>query len=203
MKYLLTVLLAGLAQAACSQSYPDELVSYRASVNYADHSIIFFVRPLKTEIIPYPKRRYYWYSNNNVRSTQGGYSGKLLNGPYTDFYKNKQLKEQGNFRAGLKTDMWRSWSESGMLKEDSWWKKGVLNGPFLKYDHSGRLAERANYRHGMLHGKQVIYENTDSSMVFHYKHGKKYTPKAIMPSFLRKLFKKNDQGTEKPEPNQS
>lgn len=203
MKYVLTVLLSGLAQIACSQSYPDEVISYRASVNYADHSIIFFVRPLKTEIIPDPERRYYWYSNNDVRSTQGGYSGKLLNGPYTDFYKNKQLKEQGNFKSGLKTDRWRSWTEGGTLKEESWWKKGLLSGPFLKYDPSGRLMEHANYRKGNLHGKNIVYQNSDSTKVVYYRNGIRYTPKTIVPSFLRKLFEKKEPGAEKPEPNQS
>lgn len=119
MRYLYTFLLLSLAQIACSQNYPDELVRYRVSVNYADHSITFFVHPLKTELIPDPKKRYYWYSNNDVRSTQGGYSGKVLNGLYTDFYKNRQLKEHGDFVGGLKNGNWRSWAEYGVLKEDS------------------------------------------------------------------------------------
>jgi hypothetical protein len=198
MRYLVTICLIGQALMASAQSYPAEYIQHRNTVNYPDHYITFFVRPLKEETIPDPQKRYYWYSANDVRSTQGGFSGKLLNGPYSDFYKNKQLKEQGNFTAGLKTGNWRSWSDNGILKEDSRWRKGLQSGPFLKYDNSGRLSSKAKYRNGQLHGKNILYEGADSTKVVYYKNGKVYTPKPLLPAFIRKLFKKKDQGAEKP-----
>ena len=45
---------------------------------------------------------YAWYQANAIHSTQGGYSGKLLNGQYTEYYPNKNLKEQGAYKNGFK-----------------------------------------------------------------------------------------------------
>ena len=198
MRYLLTIFLICGAMVASAQSYLPEYVQHRNTVNYSDHYITFFVRPLKEDIIPDPQRRYYWYSANDVRSTQGGFSGKLLNGPYSDFYKNKQLKEQGNFIAGLKTGNWRSWMDNGVLKEDSRWRKGLQSGPSLKYDNSGRLTSRARYSNGRLHGKNILHEGADSTRVVHYKRGEEYTPKPVVPGFIRKVFKGKDKRGEKP-----
>lgn len=190
MRYVLTIYLACYVMAASAQKYPEELVKHRATVNYADHYLTFFVHPLKTEVFPDPAKRYYWYSANDVRSTQGGFSGKLLNGAYSDFYKNKQLKEHGVFIKGLKAGNWRSWDDKGVLREDSGWKNGTLHGRSYKYNTSGKLTEQVNYRQGTLGGKRVIYGTGDSVSVSYFRKGKEYQPKLILLPVLRKLFRK-------------
>jgi len=67
---------------------------------------------------------YYWYEANEIHMTQGGYSGKLLNGVYTEYYKNKNLKTQGGFKNGLKDGHWKSWNTDGVLLSDTDWKHG-------------------------------------------------------------------------------
>src|ERR1700744_5503516 len=52
-------------------------------------------------------RFYFWYSANTIHSTQGGFSGKLLNGSYTEYYPDKSLKQQGIFKAGLMMGKWQ------------------------------------------------------------------------------------------------
>ena len=68
---------------------------------------------------------YAWYQANAIHSTQGGYSGKLLNGLYTEYYQNKNLKEQGTYKNGLKTGSWRDWKEDGTLLYQHKGKDGV------------------------------------------------------------------------------
>jgi antitoxin component YwqK of YwqJK toxin-antitoxin module len=72
-----------------------------------------------------PDLFYYWYSANAIHSTQGGFSGQLLNGRYTEYYLNKNLKEQGFFKKGLKSGIWKTWNEDGIIKQTSNWKLGV------------------------------------------------------------------------------
>jgi antitoxin component YwqK of YwqJK toxin-antitoxin module len=69
---------------------------------------------------------YAWYGANTIHFTQAGYSGKLLNGQYTEYYLNKNLKEQGGYKNGLKTGNWKNWNEDGTLNHQSSWKNGVI-----------------------------------------------------------------------------
>lgn len=70
-------------------------------------------------------RFYYWYSANMIHSTQGGFSGRLLNGLYAEYYLNKNLKEQGTFKKGLKDGVWKKWKEDGTLNNTTTWKNGL------------------------------------------------------------------------------
>lgn len=72
---------------------------------------------------------YFWYAANEIHSTQGGFSGKLLNGTYVEYYKNKSLETQGAFKEGLKNGIWKSWNIDGSLIQAENWKKGILIPP--------------------------------------------------------------------------
>ncbi|WP_428330291.1 toxin-antitoxin system YwqK family antitoxin [Mucilaginibacter sp.] len=69
---------------------------------------------------------YYWYSANAIHYTQGGFSGRLLNGLYTEYYSDKNLKEQGRFDKGLKTGPWKDWNDDGTIINVKNWKNGTL-----------------------------------------------------------------------------
>ena len=69
---------------------------------------------------------YAWYGANTIHVTQAGYSGKLLNGQYTEYYMNKNMKEQGAYKNGLKTGNWKDWNDDGTLIHQSSWKNGVI-----------------------------------------------------------------------------
>lgn len=73
-----------------------------------------------------PALYYAWYSAGTIHSTQGGYSGTLLNGLYTEYYPDKNLKEQGIYKKGLKDGVWKSWKENGTLNPTVTWKKGAI-----------------------------------------------------------------------------
>ena len=72
------------------------------------------------------KYNYYWYDANQIHMTQGGFSGKLLDGLYAAYYRNKNLEEQGNFKKGLKTGIWKKWRADGSLESTTQWNHGLL-----------------------------------------------------------------------------
>jgi hypothetical protein len=125
MKRSILIVLLLISCAAYAQDYPDYgLTKMRLTdsgrvteleINPIDH-----VPSIKTGLF------YYWYSANQVHSTQGGYSGQLLNGLYTEYYRNKNLKEQGVFWRGLKDGVWKTWNQDGTLKQVIAWHEGAI-----------------------------------------------------------------------------
>jgi len=95
-------------------------------------------------------RFYFWYSANRIHSTQGGYSGRLLNGDYKEFYPDKTLKEEGTFKEGLKDGIWKTWNENGSLVQQYTWKKGLLSGKFIICDDKGYIRASGKYKNGTL-----------------------------------------------------
>jgi len=87
---------------------------------------------IRADVLPYksdPKikndRYYYWYFNNIIHSTQGGFNGQLLNGHYISFYPDKNLKEEGYFKTGLKDGVWKTWNQKGDLTNVTTWNQGI------------------------------------------------------------------------------
>jgi len=105
-------------------------------VNDDDYSQIRIVdtsQEIRADVLPYksePKikndRYYFWYLNNLIHSTQGGYNGKLLNGHYIAFYPDKNLKEEGYFKKGLKDGEWKAWNRKGDLTGVTTWNDGIV-----------------------------------------------------------------------------
>lgn len=145
---------------------------YRHTINYTDHKATFYTLSALEQIKDaQTDKNYYWYSNNHISTTQGGYSGKLLHGLYSDFYLSKGLKEQGYFKKGLKTGDWKSWTEAGMLISITAYREGARNGKFNKYSTTRALVEAGNYKKDKLNGKLETYTSPDSLQLSFYKDG--------------------------------
>ncbi|MDB5122342.1 MAG: hypothetical protein JWP94_471 [Mucilaginibacter sp.] len=125
MKITFTLMLLVITGAACAQKIPD-MTLYKVRLYEKDKTILAEINEINSGPHIKPARFYYWYSANAIHSTQGGYSGKLLNGVYTEYYLNKNVKEQGTFNKGLKTGLWKSWNEDGTLNHAARWKNGVV-----------------------------------------------------------------------------
>ncbi len=192
------------------QSYEDVLENRKVTVNHPDHTVVAYLKPVKS-VSTESKRTYSWFSGNQIRTTQGGYSGRLLNGLYEDFYLDKNLKETGYFAKGLKQGLWKSWNVEGVLKEELNWdkgqktgdyakyseagvmlekgvyKNGLRNGNYEKYTEAGVLAEKSEYNDDLLNGKQQLFtglktaKGADSVKVVYYKNGKVVQPKPFLP----------------------
>lgn len=99
---------------------------------YDQVRIIDSIQEIRADILPFKKdpkikndRYYFWYMNNVIHSTQGGYNGQLLNGHYVSFYHDKNLKEEGDFDRGLKVGQWKTWNAKGDLTSVTNWNDGV------------------------------------------------------------------------------
>jgi len=119
-----------------------------------------------------PDCNYAWVKSGKLFTSQGGYSGKLLDGPFHEFYPSKNLYVQGNYRLGLKQGVWKAWREDGHLKEVIIWTRGVKNGPFAEYDSLGRLTVKGSYRYNILNGTLTQIDSTGHSKVSNYTKGK-------------------------------
>lgn len=152
-----------------AQAYKNNALTYKIIINYDDHTVVGYTKPVSGKVIAKADKYYYWFSGKNVEVTQGGYSGKLLNGSYADYYQNKQLKESGWYAAGLKTGQWKAWSEQGALLNDYQWINGVKAGVYHRYDAQGKVIET-----GTFNGGSVVPPDTSR-----------------VTKFFRKIFKPN------------
>lgn len=146
-KLILLILLFSLGKAYAQQ--PDHYYTPPTNNNTVRHvkdpnyqvannddnqvHIVDSTQEITADILPYksePKikndRYYFWYLNNIIHSTQGGYSGQLLNGHYLAFYPDKNLKEEGDFKKGLKDGEWKAWNPKGDLTSVANWNEGLL-----------------------------------------------------------------------------
>jgi len=191
--YLTMILLAKILPA---QILPNQGF-YKVRLVQEDKIVQAEINPAKPAKQIYNERLYYWYKPNQIEVTQGGFSGKLLNGYYEEFFRNKELMSQGSFKKGLKNGIWKSWQPGGKLLDVVCWKDGLKDGAYFYYDTAGKLKEDGFYRDGKLHGLRRVYNTTNGqaeSMT--YRKGQQ---EAKQPSlgFWNKLFKKAPTG-EKP-----
>ena len=200
MRYFLLFVFSFYALGAYSQDYFKQIAVNRVTVNYPEHTVVAFTVPLDKNVRVRTNRFYSWYAANSIKETQGGYSGKLLNGLYSDYFLTKNLKEQGEFKKGLKVGTWKSWHLNGRLKETSEWRGGIQSGRFVRYTESGDIAMKGNFRNGMLHGRVYSVSAKAADSVEYYKRGapvpapkkKKYVP-AFITRGINKLKRHSKQ----------
>ena len=124
MKYIILLLICFTGRWAVAQQLPDYGIN-RVRINQPDKEIVAGIETTPSGRSARPGLCYYWYSANSIHSTQGGFSGQLLNGNYTEYYADKSLKEQGGFKNGLKDGIWKSWNREGNLLAEIRWKRGA------------------------------------------------------------------------------
>jgi antitoxin component YwqK of YwqJK toxin-antitoxin module len=168
-----------------AQSYQDILARQKVIINYDDHTVVTYTKPVK-KLLPKNDRYYYWLSGNSINVTQAGFSGKPLNGSFVSFYLNKNLKESGQFVNGLKVGEWKNWNDQGVLTDKYVWKGGKKNGLYQKYNSDGKRIEYGSFRNDLLEGKRTVI--VDSLQVSYYKQGKLVHRRQLIPKFINKLF---------------
>jgi len=124
MKNILIVMLCFLWTASLAQKMPEEGLD-KVRIIGSNKSIVAELNPVNSLPKAKIKLFYYWYAANSIHKTQGGYSGTLLNGLYTEYFANKSLQEQGSFVSGLKHGIWKAWDENGKLISETNWKNGI------------------------------------------------------------------------------
>ncbi|MGV8879435.1 MAG: toxin-antitoxin system YwqK family antitoxin [Sphingobacteriaceae bacterium] len=164
----LTIYMFGLT--ALAQKIPD-LGLNKIRIIYPDKIVQAEILPVIPAQLSKPDRYYHWYSANQIKTTQGGFSGRLLDGLYRSFYLSKGLKEQGVFKNGLKTGVWRNWDEDGNLRDIFTWHKGLKEGFFQLYDPIGHISETGSYHEDLLHGIYITHASKDTVEIKKYKRG--------------------------------
>lgn len=125
----------------------------RITINSADSLVSTWAVATDKNIKTKTGTSYFWYYNNIIHFTDGGYSGKLLHGTYVSKFPNGQLKIYGQFKYGVKEGEWKQWYANGNIKE---------------------IAE---YSNGVMHGKHILYNTSNATIIKHYKHGSIHTKK--------------------------
>ncbi len=91
----LLLLLACFTFKVFAQSFiePNKIKSFSITVNYPNYTIKTEVLKNTLKVKPKINLTYYWYSNQKIIETTGGFDGKLLHGYYKTFLLNDQLLE--------------------------------------------------------------------------------------------------------------
>jgi hypothetical protein len=189
MRYALIIVFCSASLTVCGQKLPAYGIN-RVRIADTSKMTVAEIIPVERSIRAAAADTYYWYGANQIQHTQGGYSGKLLNGLYTEFYLNKNLKEEGRYQEGLKSGTWKEWRADGSLIRSTGWKAGNQSGLFLQYDENGRLISEGYYSKGLPEGVFHYYRTADSASTEYYHHGKKTLPPRSWFKRLKFLRKK-------------
>lgn len=199
MKYLLILFTCWFPLKTMAQKLPD-FGLHHIRISDTDKNIQAEILPVTNMPAVKPELNYYWYGAGGIHQLQGGFSGQLLNGAYTEYYKNKNVKTQGTFKKGLKDGVWKEWNEYGKLNYLITWEEGIQTGPFSFYNTEGRVIRSGTYKRNQLNGRLSLNEGTDSAQTIRYKNGKIVPSKS--GSFLKRihLFKKKTAPKPQPTP---
>lgn len=184
--YIFTFIIFLFPVITFAQRIPDLDLTSRVVVNKTDETIYTHVNSDKPNFTPKISNTYFWFSAGQIKSTQGGYSGKLLDGGYESFYPDKTLKEKGAFKNGLKDGEWRKWYPSGNLKEIKYWNKGKDEEKFIILDEQGRKLKEGRMKNKLFYGETYEYLPNDSVSVTKYQKGEAVRKKE---SLIKNKFK--------------
>jgi len=181
MKISITLILMLIHLSIRTFAQTDEKIEVKAInrqfIKRKDTTYRFYAiipeKPLKTR----PDRVYHWYKADTILATAGGYDGRLLDGPFTVFYPDKNLEEEGIFRNGLRDGEWKSWYPGGKIRLIIHWDDGVRKGAFTEYDQEGRKIREGYYRKDLLSGDIKEYGADGKLSIIKYEDGQPVKPK--------------------------
>lgn len=173
MRYFLFLMLLSFSIVGFSQVKKSKTKTHVVTITmlHNEYSQASIIDITKKKVKPKIQKNYLWYINDEVKTTSGGFDGKLLHGTYTTYYQSNNLKSKGNVCYGLRDDTWTDWYENGRIKQISNWNKGVMCGEFMQYNETGQLLVKANYKKGRLHGKYLTFSSDGSFKTDKYKKG--------------------------------
>lgn len=176
--YIVYQILLVLLILSSPDLYSQEFINIRKiTLTKGDTTIVAgILADVKLENVN-PSVYYYWYSNSDIFSNQGGYSGNLLHGEYIEYSSDGKLILKGKYNKGLKSGKWTLWHKDGSIKEIIEYEEGLLNGQHILYTDNGKILMQASYKNDILNGESRIVENDTLFQVI-YKNGieKKRTP---------------------------
>jgi antitoxin component YwqK of YwqJK toxin-antitoxin module len=121
---------------------------------------------------------YYWYKQDTILVTRGGFDGKLLHGNYKVIYPGKNLAETGWFVNGRKDGEWKKWLPNGQLQQVVHWKKGKKEGAFEEFTTTGQKIRSGFYKQDRADGYLVQYAGDTVASKQLFNNGQPVIPKA-------------------------
>ncbi|MBI5542196.1 MAG: hypothetical protein HY951_19220 [Bacteroidia bacterium] len=170
MKIAIFILLLAINFVGFTQN-PAKLKRTEIIVNNQDSTVKAIIRLKNVKFKPKDIFVYYWYNSDKIDKNAGGYYGKLLDGKYCVFDRDKNLITQGYFKKGLKNGEWKKWNAKGGLRLIENMKNGLRNGKVISINETGKIITTINYRKGMKNGKCTIV-CPDSTIIKKYKKDK-------------------------------
>ncbi len=142
---------------------------------------------------------YFWFKNNAVHHSQGGFDGVLIDGPYVIYYPNNDLKAKGEYSKGRKHGVWKTWYENGKLSEQLNWKNGQLQGESSLFDSTGALISSGYYSRGLKHGIFTYYQDGMVIQTERYQYGRLKVSKVkeVKQKSGKKSLKRNEKKVKK------
>ena len=137
--------------------FKDLEVTSSITKSMGDSVLTFHVKALDDDIAAEFDKRYYWFYEGELKSTQGHYSGKLLHGEILKFDRHQNLMAKGEFANGLKDGVWLVYNPNGIVANKTTWQHGWRVGKFEQYYMNGKLYKVVPYRKNLFHGKAYIY----------------------------------------------
>lgn len=168
---ILVTILSCMSFICHAQKEPRMQAENRVIFKKYDTTYIFYTTVKKVKNLK-PDVFYYWYSLDSIFLTQQGYSGKLLDGSYSEYYPTKNLMAQGHFKMGLRHGEWKRWYVSGVLKDKYVWKDGVMDGSFSIYDSVSKIKTKGSYKDNKIDGYLSTFVNDSIVSKFYYKDGR-------------------------------
>ena len=167
----LIILFAIITLLSCSPFNLNIMPEKRQIEMVKNDTIYLFSLTGKTKK-PEKHKFYFWYSQNDIKKTQGYYAGKLLDGKYIVTDRSRNLVKKGHFEFGLKEGEWIEWYETGVISSVTKWKNGVKEGKFQNYDKEGQLLATGEFKNGLLHGSIRYFYQDSLLRVDTYNRGK-------------------------------
>lgn len=122
-------------------------------------------------------KTYWWYGSGRLNRTQGGYSGRLLDGAFIVRSAEGRLLEKGVMSAGKRSGEWIQWYPTGSIHSIYNWKYGELHGAFRELWPNGELQRTGRFKNGMLQGQVTQYDEAGQAVKLRYHKGEMKTAK--------------------------
>ncbi len=153
--WFLWVICLGLTNATMAQKDPDKIKYQDITINAAEGKRQFrTTNNLNPKIHTRTDRWYHWYHPHELHVSAGNFSGRLLDGDFTSYFKSGSLKEKGQFKKGLKTGEWMIWFENGKLSEVAEFKNGKRHGDYCSYDLQGNVMIKGVFKKDVYIGQK-------------------------------------------------
>ena len=113
-----------------------------------------------------------WYRNGQIKSEINYKDGKQ-DGKWTGWYENGQIAYEANYINGKPDGKWTEWWGNGQLKSERNYKDGKLDGKWTGWHENGQLQLERIFQDGKL----VLWDENSQSKEA-YKDGKLLAPLA-------------------------